>query len=88
MVAVTVHSDVRAQEEEIDLCFYLFPICHEVIGLDAMILVFLIFSFKPALSLSFTLIKRFFSSSLLSAIRVVQFSSVQSLSLVRLFATP
>ena len=27
-------------------------ICHEVIGLDAMILVFLVFSFKPALSLS------------------------------------
>ena len=41
-------------------------------GPDAMILVFLILSFKPALSLpSFTLIKRFFSSSSLSAIRVV-----------------
>ena len=37
-----------------------------------MILVFLIFSLKTALSLSsFTLIKRLFSSSLLSAIRVV-----------------
>ena len=47
-------------------------ICHEVVGPDAMILVFLIFSFKPALSLSFfTLLKRLFSSSLLSAIRVV-----------------
>ena len=33
-------------------------ICHDVMGLVAMILVFLIFSFKPALSLSsFTLIK-------------------------------
>ena len=41
-------------------------------GPDAMILVFVIFSFKLALSLSsFTLIKMFFSSSLLSAIRVV-----------------
>ena len=50
-----------------------FPICHDIMGLDAMILVFfLIFSFKPALSLSsFTLIKRLFSSSSLSAIRVV-----------------
>ena len=46
-------------------------ICHEIMGPDA-ILVFLIFSFKPALSLSsFTLIKRLFSSSSLSAIRVV-----------------
>ena len=42
-----------------------------------MILIFLTFSFKPVLSLSsFTLIKRLFSSSSLSAIRVVQFSSV------------
>ena len=47
-------------------------ICHEVTGLDAMILVLLTFSFKLALSLSsFTLIKRLFSSSLLSAIRVI-----------------
>ena len=37
-----------------------------------MILVFLIFSFKPVLSLSsFTLIKRLFSSSLLSATGVI-----------------
>ena len=47
-------------------------ICHEVMGLDVMILVFLIFSFKPALSLSsFTFIKRLFSSSSLSAITVL-----------------
>ena len=40
------------------------PICHEVMGLDAMILVSLILSFKPTLLLSsFTLIKRLFSSS-------------------------
>ena len=46
-------------------------ICHEVMGPDAMILVFWILSFEPAFSLSsFTLIKRLFSS-LLSAIRVV-----------------
>ena len=46
-------------------------ICHEVMGLDAMILVFRMLSFKPAYSLSsFTFIKRLFSS-LLSAIRVV-----------------
>ena len=47
-------------------------ICHKVMGLDAMILVLWILSFKPAFSLSsFTFIKRFFSSSSLSAIRVV-----------------
>ena len=47
-------------------------ICHEVMGLDAMIFVFSKLSFKPALSLSsFTYSKRLFSSSLLSAIRVV-----------------
>jgi len=47
-------------------------ICHAVMRPDAMILAFLIFSFKLALSLSsFTLIERFFSSSSLCAIRVV-----------------
>ena len=41
-------------------------------GLDAMILVFSMLSFKPAFSFSsFTFIKRLFISSLLSAIRVV-----------------
>ena len=47
-------------------------ICHEVMGPDAMILVFWMLKFKPVFSLSsFTFIKGFFSSSLLSAIRVV-----------------
>ena len=45
---------------------------HEVMGPDAMILVFSILSLKPAFSLSsFTFIYRLFSTSLLSAIRVV-----------------
>ena len=47
-------------------------ISHEVMGPDAMILVFWMLSFKPTFSLSsFTFIKRLFSSSSLSAIRVV-----------------
>ena len=47
-------------------------ICHEVMEPDVMILAFLIFSFKPAFSLSsFTLIKRLFCSFSLSDIRVV-----------------
>ena len=45
-------------------------VCHEM-GRDAMILVFLMLSFKPAFSLSFTFIERLFSFSSLSAIRVV-----------------
>ena len=53
-------------------------ICHKVMGLDAMILVFWLLSFRPAFSLfPFALIKKkkkkkkFSSYSLLSAIRVV-----------------
>ena len=47
-------------------------ISHEVMGPDAMIFVFWMLSFNPTFSLStFTFIKRIFSSSLLSAIRVV-----------------
>ena len=46
-------------------------ICHEVMGLNAMVLVFWMLSFKPAFSLfSSTLIKRLFSSFLLFSIRV------------------
>ena len=47
-------------------------ICYEVTGPDAMIFVFWMLSFKPTFSLStFTFIKKLFSSSSLSAIRVV-----------------
>ena len=47
-------------------------VCYEVMGLDAMILIFCMFNFKPAFSLSsFTLIKRLFICSSLFAIRVV-----------------
>ena len=47
-------------------------ISHEVMGPDAMIFVYWMLSFKPTFSLSsFTFIKKLFSSSSLSAIRVV-----------------
>ena len=47
-------------------------ICHEVMGLDAIIFVFWTLSFKPAISLSsFTFIKTLYSSSSFSAIRVL-----------------
>ena len=72
MVAVTIYSDFGVQENKICHCFHFSRFtCHEVMRPDAMILVSWI-SFKPAFSLSyFTFIKRIFSSSLLSAIRVV-----------------
>ena len=67
MAAITICSDLGAQKTKVSHCFHCFSICHEVIGLDAMML-----SFKPTFSLSsFTFIKRLFSSSLLSAISVV-----------------
>ena len=47
-------------------------VSHEVMGSEAMIFVHFMLSFKPTFPLSsFTFIKRLFSSSLLSAIRVV-----------------
>ena len=54
-------------------------ICHEVMGPDAMILVFWILSFKPTFPLSyFTFIKRLFNSSL-SAIRVESYAYLRLL---------
>ena len=47
-------------------------ICHELMGPDAMIFIFWMLSFKATFSLStFTFIKKLFSSSSLSAIRLV-----------------
>ena len=68
MAAVTICSDFRAQKNKVSHCF---PLCHEVMGPDAMILVFWTVSFKPAFSLSsVTFIRGLFSSSL-SVVRVV-----------------
>ena len=73
MAAVTICSDFGAQKNKVWHCLHSFPIyfpwsdetrCHD--------LHFWMLSFKPAFSLfSFTFIKRLFSSSSLSAIRVV-----------------
>ena len=74
MAAVIIRSDFGAQENKVCHCFFIVSpsICHEVMGLDAMIFVFSMLSFMPSFSLSsYTFIKRLFSSSLLSAIRVV-----------------
>ena len=66
-------SAVILEPRKIKSVSTVFPsISHEVMGLDAMIFVFWMLSYKPTFSLSsFTFIKRLFSSSSLSAIRVV-----------------
>ena len=79
MAAVTIHSDFGAQEVEICHCFHLFSFylpwsdgtgCHELHFLNV----------KSAFSLSpFNLIKKFFHSTLLSAIRVVSSSYLRFL---------
>ena len=82
MAVVIIHSDFGAQEDKVCHCFHCFPIyvswsdgtrCHDLSfwnvefwGGGGML------NFKPIFSLSsFTFIKRLFSSSSLSAIRVV-----------------
>ena len=65
-------------------CFH-FPlsICHEVMEPDAMIFIFWMLSFKPVFSFSsFIFFKRLFSSSTLSAIRVVSSTYLRSLILL------
>ena len=81
MAAITVSNNLGTQEHKICHCFHFSTsICHEVMGLDAMILVLWMLSFKPAFSLSsFTLIKRLFSSSSLSALRMVSSVSLRLL---------
>ena len=73
MTAVTIYSDFGAQENKVWHCFHCFPIYLSWSdGIRGHDLHFWTLSFKPAFSLySFTFIKRLFSSSLLSAIKVV-----------------
>ena len=73
MAAITICSDFGAQKLKSVTVSIVSPfIYHEVMGPDAIILVFEMLNFKSAFSLSsFTFIKMFFSSSSLSALRVV-----------------
>ena len=90
MAAVTVCSDFRAPQNKICHGFHCSPfICHEVMGLDAMILVFWMLNFKSAFSLSsFTLIKRLFSSSSFSAVRVISSASLRLLIILLIILIP
>ena len=87
LISWPICSDFGAQKNKVSHCFYCFPsICHEVVGLDAMILVFWMLSFKPTFSFCFfTFIKRLFSSSSLSAIRVVSSAYLKQMTLVHSF---
>ena len=73
MSAVTICSNLGALQNKVSHCFHFYSsICHEVMGLDIMILVFWMFSFKPAFSLSsFTFIRKLFSFSSFCTIRAV-----------------
>ena len=72
MAAVTVCSDFGAyKRKSVTASTFSSSTCHKVMGPDAMIFFFWMLSFNPAFSFSsFTLIKRLFSSSSLSAFRV------------------
>ena len=73
VAAVMVHSDFGIQENKICHCFHFFPFYFPWSdGTRCQDLSFWMMNLKPAVSLSsLTLIKRLFSSSSLSAIRVV-----------------
>ena len=87
MAAVTIRNDFGAQDNSICHCStFSVSVCHEVMGLDAMMLVFRMLNFKPAFSVySFTLIKRFFSFSSLYVIRVVSSAYLRLLFLLAVF---
>ena len=90
MAAVTICSDFGAQKIKFVTVSIVSPsMCHEVMGLDAMILVFWMLSFKPTFSLSFfTFIKKLFSSSSHFAIRVVSSAHLRLLIFLPLILIP
>ena len=79
VTAITICSDFGAPQNKVCHCFHCFPIylpwsdgtrCHDLSFWNVEL--YRMLSFKPTFSLSsFTFIKRLFSSSSLSAIRVV-----------------
>ena len=81
MSEIIVHSDFGVQEiKSVTASTFSLSICHEVMRLAAMILVYVMLIFKPAFSLSsFTFIKMLFTFLLFSAIRVVSSAYLRSL---------
>ena len=72
---ITTHSDFEGQENKSVIASTFPPsIYYYMMVQDVMILVFIVLNVKPAFSFSsFTLIKRLFSSSSLSTIKVVSY---------------
>ena len=80
MVVVIICSYFGAQEKK---SVTVSPtICHEVMGLGAMIFVCWMVSFKTAFPISFTFINRLFSSFSLSAIRVASSACLRLLTIL------
>ena len=90
MAEITICSDFGAQKNKVWHCFHCFPMYFpRVMGPDAMIFVFWMLSFQPTFSLScFTYIKRLFSSSAFSAIRVVSSAYLRLLILLPAILIP
>ena len=77
------------QIKSVTVSIVFLSICHEMMGADAMILVFWKLNFRPTFSLSsFTFIKRLFSTSSLSAIRVVSPAYLSLLIFLPVILTP
>ena len=85
MAAITTCSDFGDPQNKVWHCFHHFSIIsHEVMGPDAMILVFWMLSFKPTFSLSsFPFINRLFSSSSLPVVLLLLLSRFSHVWLVR-----
>ena len=81
MAVVTICSDFGARENKVCYYFHFFPIYLTWSdGIGTIILFLWMLSFKPVYSLSsLTFIKRFFSSSSLSALRVVLYAYLRLL---------
>ena len=90
MDVVTILSDFGAQENEICHCFHICPFYFpRSDGTGCQDLHFWMLSFKPAFSLFFfSLIKRFFSFSSLSAIRLVSSAYLRLLIFLSAILTP
>ena len=90
MAAVSVCSDFGAQENKIFHCFHVSPsVCHKVMGLDARPSFFECWILSQLFhSSSFTFIKMLFSSSSLSAIRVVSSAYLRLLTFLPVILIP
>ena len=86
MTAVIICSDFGAPQNKVSHCFPIYLPWRDGTGSHEFI--FLMLSFQPDFSLSFTFIKSLFSSSLLSNIRVVSSANLRLLILLPAILIP